>query len=158
MYFFWMSMLITHTFHIKHTFPKIPQLPDLEYLYRWNGFWNIINTLSNIILNKIHDIIDSNSSTSVKNSHISGNTCTKIVLFSHDENYKSILFCIEKEQITTGKKVSHFQTFWLLFTSFQNVRTKKNVFVVTMICSNAIQSYIANVQFWVQGFFLQENM
>ena len=52
---------------VTHAFPKIPQLPDLEYLYRVNSIWSKINTLSNTILNAIHDIIDSDSSTTVIN-------------------------------------------------------------------------------------------
>lgn len=42
------------------TLIKISLLPSLEYLYRANDFWCKINTLSNIDLKKIQDIIEKN--------------------------------------------------------------------------------------------------
>ena len=59
--FFFNFLLIT----VSHTFATILQLSHLENLYRIKCFWSKINTLSKIILNKIHDIIDFDSSKSV---------------------------------------------------------------------------------------------
>ena len=54
-----MSGLITVT-HVQrfHNLECLYDTLDLECLYRVNDIWNIMNTLSNIIFKKIHDIID----------------------------------------------------------------------------------------------------
>ena len=102
--FFWIYVLKT----VTNTFPKILQLADLWYLYRVNDFRCKINTLSNIISNKNHDIIDFASSTSVLNLILTDIRHTTISTYA----LLWAIFSVPNTVVSRGTPVFHYKDFF----------------------------------------------